>query len=120
MASSHNGREVVRYIKSLPTKFTNLSEPKSMYLEDLVRRVEAERLPAAARRPGSQGFHALLTASLQVGPAGLLAQQPVLLIALLVVARLWFTRRRLDQGVLQPTAGSCFWSRRNLHMRLSS
>lgn len=75
MASSHNGREVVRYIKSLPAKFTNLGEPKSMYLEDLVKKVEQERLPQAARQAGSQGFHALLTASLQVGPERLLDQR---------------------------------------------
>jgi hypothetical protein len=57
---------VVRYIKFLPTKYTNLVEPKSMYLEDLVNKV-AQQIPMAARQPGAAGTHVLLTGTLQVG-----------------------------------------------------
>jgi hypothetical protein len=55
-------------LQELPLKFTNAAKPKSMFLEDLVRRVEQERVPQAARRPGRQGFDTLLRYSLQVGP----------------------------------------------------
>lgn len=65
MAACPNGHPVVRYIKDLPNKYTNLTEPKSMYVEDLVRRVE-QQVPKAARQHGAVGFHTLLQASLQV------------------------------------------------------
>jgi hypothetical protein len=55
----------VRYVKFLPTKYTNLVKPKSMYLEDLVKKV-AQQIPVAARQQGAAGTHALLTATLQV------------------------------------------------------
>jgi hypothetical protein len=54
-------------LQALPIKYTNAREPKSMFLEDLVRRVEQERVPQAARQQGRQGFEVLLRASLQVG-----------------------------------------------------
>jgi hypothetical protein len=59
---------VLLLLQALPVKFTNAGEPKSMYLEDLVKRVEQERVPQAARQQGTQGFDALLRASLQEGP----------------------------------------------------
>ena len=66
MAACPNGQLVVRYIKDLPSKCTNLIEPKSSLLEELVRRVE-QQVPKVARQHGAEGFHALLQASLTVG-----------------------------------------------------
>lgn len=56
------------HLQALRNKFTNVRKPKSMYLEDLVRRVEQERVPQAARQQGRQGFDTLLRLSLQVRP----------------------------------------------------
>lgn len=69
MAGRHNGHQVVRYIKALPVMYTNLPEPKSMYVEDLVKRVE-QQIKKDARQAGIVGFHTLLTSSLQVGADG--------------------------------------------------
>lgn len=66
MAACRNGQLVVRYIKDLPSKYTNLIEPKSSLLEELVRRVE-QQVSKAARQHGAEGFHAFLQASLKVG-----------------------------------------------------
>lgn len=65
MAHTHNGQAVVRYIKTLPSKFTNVEQPKSMYLEELVRNVE-QKIKLSDRQPGAAGFQALLTATLKV------------------------------------------------------
>lgn len=69
MATSGNGQHVVRLIKHLPVQYTNLSVPKSMYLEDLVKAVELS-IPKSARQPGSQGFPVLLEATLLVSSEG--------------------------------------------------
>jgi hypothetical protein len=74
MAGSPNGQAVCRYIKGLPSTYTNLCEPKGMYLEDLVRTVERNK--QTARQPGAPGYEALLTATLQVGTGRLLGRSP--------------------------------------------
>lgn len=55
-------------LQVLRDRFTNAPKPKNMYLEDLVMKVERERVPQANKKQGSKGFDALLRASLQVGP----------------------------------------------------
>jgi flavorubredoxin len=65
MAMCPNGQLVVRYIKDLPSTYTNLTEPKSSKLEDLVKRVE-QQVRMVARQHGAVGFHTLLEASLKV------------------------------------------------------